>query len=706
MIGIAARRLPRLLGAILAASLALSCSDAGLDDTTAQDNSLSGRAGGEAATFANGGYHVCAVARRGVKCWGRNTDGQATPPAFRNLRQLSSGRIHTCALDDDGVKCWGNNADGQTRVPALRNPRHVSAGRAHTCAVDEAGVKCWGSNVDGETNVPALRNPRSVVAGYRHGCALDDDGVKCWGSNSDGQTRVPALRNPRQVTVGRAHTCALDDDGVKCWGSNTEGQSTVPPLRRPREISSSYAHTCALDDDGLKCWGSNTEGQTTVPPLRNPQQVSLGYFHTCAVDADAIACWGRSSDGQVTVPADAELVGRHACLPANRGVRCVGDNERGQLGVGSDDDRGIAITTATPVDLGPTFDSPLKVDTGRAFGCALSRGGAVKCWGYNSRGQLGLGDTRDRGIRPGEMGDNLPELRFDGQQPMSAIEVGATHSCALSREGEIFCWGAGSAGQLGTEATEDVGTASGPTRPRLKAGLVFRGLALGRSHTCGLTTEGAVYCFGSNDAGQLGLGRPGSIGDRPGTMGDAMEPVKLGDGFRAKTIASGDRHVCALSDAGQVKCWGAGAGGELGLEDARDRGTSADELGAALPELDLGHGQRVQSLHCGARHCCARMVQNTMKCWGDNSEGQLGLGDVAARGKTPGSMGDSLLFVLTPPHEAVLSIELDADRTCARTTSGLRCWGRNRAGELGYGDRQARGGTLTTVPRLLSPLGI
>ena len=95
-----------------------------------------------------------------------------------------------------------------------------------------------------------------------------------------------------------------------------------------------------------------------------------------------------------------------------------------------------------------------------------------------------------------------------------------------------------------------------------------------------------------------------------------------------------------------------------------------------------------------------------MKCWGDNADGQLGLGDVTSRGASPGSMGDDLPFVLTPPHERVVRIEAVADRTCARTDSGLRCWGRNRAGELGYGDQAIRGGSLTTVPRALAPLGI
>jgi alpha-tubulin suppressor-like RCC1 family protein len=188
-------------------------------------------------------------------------------------------------------------------------------------------------------------------------------------------------------------------------------------------------------------------------------------------------------------------------------------------------------------------------------------------------------------------------------------------------------------------------------------------------------------------------------------MGDAMQAVQLGD-FRVKSISSGDRHVCALSENGRVKCWGAGDAGQLGLGDTRSRGTSPDDMGAALPAVDLGHGQVAVDLDCGSNHCCARMVQNTMKCWGDNSQGQLGYGDLVSRGTDAGSTGDNLPFVPTLPHERVLSLLVDGDRTCARTDSGLRCWGRNRSGELGYGDRDARGGTASTIPRLLAPLGI
>lgn len=702
-----------ILAAIAATGFALSCAGPQDDEAAAQADSLARSDTDGLAPFtaplAIGSMsdHSCVFARRGVVCWGRNTSGQLNVPALRRPRQLSVGTNYTCAVDDDGIKCWGNNTSGQGTVPAtLVHPRQVSAAGTHTCAIDDVGVKCWGNNTSGQTSVPPLREPTQVRAGGTHTCAVDADGVKCWGANNSGQTTVPPLRNPTQVGVGTLHTCALDADGVKCWGSNESGRSTVPPLRDPTQIAVGMSHSCAIDADGVKCWGSNASTQTTVPAMHRPTQILLGKSHSCALDDDdQIKCWGGNLLNQTKLPPELALTGRHACVVASEGLKCTGDNERGQLGMGSDKDQIVAFAATGVTDLGRSFASPSQFALGHAFGCALSSGGAVKCWGGNRHGQLGLGDTRDRGVASGEMGDALPELQFGASDPITKIAVGDDHACALSARGDVSCWGKGSTGQLGTEATDDVGTTSGPVHPHFKAGLAVRDLALGRGHTCVLSTDGDVYCFGSNSSGQLGIGRTGATGDRPDTMGEAMQPVLLGDGFRAKALASGDYHTCALSQGGAIKCWGAADAGQLGLGDTRARGVSADDMGAALPVVDLGHGQVAVELSCGSNHCCARMIQNTLKCWGGNADGQLGLGDVVTRGADPSSMGDDLPFLLTPPGERVRSIQLDADRTCARTDSGLRCWGRNAAGELGYGDRQARGATRTTVPRLLNPLG-
>jgi alpha-tubulin suppressor-like RCC1 family protein len=480
----------------------------------------------------------------------------------------------------------------------------------------------------------------------------------------------------------------------------------MPALRHPVQVSAGLGGPiCALDDDGVHCWGRDYDGKTNVPPLRQPTQVGAGMEHVCALDQDGVHCWGYNGQDQINVPQGLDFIGRHACLLADGRVRCVGQNQLGQLGVGNADESVRPIAMAPATDLGQAFGSVAELAVGHGFSCALGDSGSVKCWGRNTVGQLGLGDTRDRGTSKGDMGDALPRLVF-GDSPMTKLDVGQDHACALSPTDEVFCWGDGSSGQLGTEAAQSVGTTGGPVRAHLKTGLVVRDLALGQAHSCLLTAEGQVYCFGKNDGGQLGLGRSGNIGDRPETLGEAMQPVALGAQFSVTSIASGANHVCALSRAGTVKCWGANDVGQLGLGDTRSRGTVPSEMGDALPTVDLGHGQVAIDLDCGFNHCCVRTIQNTMMCWGDNGAGQLGLGDEVTRGATPSSMGDALPFVMTPPGERVLSMRLYGYRTCARTDSGLRCWGRNSGGELGYGDQDDRGGSPSTIPRLLPSLGI
>jgi alpha-tubulin suppressor-like RCC1 family protein len=472
-------------------------------------------------------------------------------------------------------------------------------------------------------------------------------------------------------------------------------------------ISTGGDHSCALDDDGVHCWGDDRFGQTNVPSLHHPAQLDAGEHHTCAFDDDGVHCWGSNSVGQTTVPPELELLGRHACAVVGGQVRCVGHNELGQLGVGHDEDVSVAVVKTRPSDLGNAFEPVEEVELGRSFSCALNTRGAVKCWGRNVSGQLGLGDTHNRGAAVDDMGDRLPALVFgESRAPMAKLGLGEDHACALSKANELYCWGKGSSGALGTEATQDVGTTGGAAKVHLRQDLVVSELALGEAHTCLLSVDGTVYCFGRNDVGQLGLGHANNVGDAPGSLGEAMQPVQLGAGFSVQTIASGRHHVCALSRAGAVKCWGANDVGELGLGDTRARGTSASDMGDALRPVDFGHGQVVVGLDCGLRHCCVRTIQNTIKCWGDNSKGQLGLGDRLPRGTTSSSMGDALPFVMTPAAEAVVSIRLDGDRTCARTHTGLRCWGRNGGGELGLGDQEDRGGSPQTIPRLLSPLGI
>eukprot|EP00961_Rhodomonas_salina_P233191 3151278-Rhodomonas_salina.2 len=122
--------------------------------------------------------------------------------------------------------------------------------------------------------------------------------------------------------------------------------------------------------------------------------------------------------------------------------------------------------------------------------------------------------------------------------------------------------------------------------------------------SCVLLETGAVKCWGQNVWGQLGLGDTHDRGDNPGEVGDALPAVELGTGRTAVSVAGGSVS-CAILDDGSLKCWGKNEYGQLGLGDLNHRGDGAGEMGDALPAIDLGSGLTVASVSAGAYHTCA-----------------------------------------------------------------------------------------------------
>ena len=238
------------------------------------------------------------------------------------------------------------------------------------------------------------------------------------------------------------------------------------------------------------------------------------------------------------------------------------------------------------------FETSITIPTtaGFAHSCFMSDNGSVKCWGKNNLGQLGLGDTSNRGDNSSEMGDNL-----------TAIDLGS-----------------------GRTATA---------------------IAAGNHHTCAILDNATIKCWGSNASGQLGLGNTSNRGDNSSEMGDNLPSVDLGSGRTAKAIATGDSHTCAILDNASIKCWGSNASGQLGLGDDDNRGTESGEMGDSLTAVDLGSGITAKVIVAGGSHTCAILDNSSIKCWGANATGQLGLGNNDNRGDGSGEMGDILTAV-------------------------------------------------------------
>jgi alpha-tubulin suppressor-like RCC1 family protein len=278
--------------------------------------------------------------------------------------------------------------------------------------------------------------------------------------------------------------------------------------------------------------------------------------------------------------------------------------------------------------------------------CAVA-GGGIQCWGAGDLGQLGDGVGNS----------SFSPVQVSGSKELTgwnAVSAGFGHTCALGN-GDVFCWGSNDSGQVGNGSTMD---ALVPQQVSLSR--PARAIAAGGSHTCAITDGGGTWCWGANTDGQLGNN----------STTDSRTPVQVaGLPGQAGAIAAGDNHTCALLDDGSVWCWGHNSSGQLG------DGTTTDSL---VPVQVSGLSAR--AVATGSAHTCAigdgaLTGEGSVWCWGSNADGQLG----------NNSSADSSRPV------AVQNLSADAqvvatgwEHTCALVSGGsIWCWGDNSGGQLG-----------------------
>ena len=703
----------------------------GDNETPAEIPPLSLGAGRTATAITGGGDHFCAILDNGtVKCWGSggsaalgygntNTIGDNETPAAvgtvdlgagRTATAISAGTLHTCAVLDNGaLRCWGHNTSGQLGVTGVgpylgdnetpgsvppvdlgagRTAVAVSAGEKATCAIlDNGALRCWGWNESGKlgtgngnsvtipssvppVNLGAGRTAISVSQGPVHTCAVLDNGtVKCWGSSEWGELGYgntpmyggPYVLDPSTVgtvdvgaglrtvaiTTGSYFTCALLDNGrVRCWGQDFEGRLGY-----------------ALGPPGIF---GNIIGDDEPPASKGPVdfgsnpgavEAAAGGAHTCALrDGGSVSCWGSGASGQLGYGStsnigDDENVGsagpvslgsnavevvtgtNHSCaLLGDGSVRCWGLNSSGQLGIGNTNTIGDNETpTATSaVNLGGT--SAVQIAAGANHTCAVLADGTARCWGLNGNGQLGLGNTNNVGDDEAPSAVSAVSL---GQSALS-ISPGGSHTCARLADGSLRCWGSGLNGRLGYATTTTIGDNESPSGAVSVGGSAL-GIAAAGSHTCTLLAVGSVRCWGLASSGQLGYGNTTSIGDNETPA--AAGPVGLGLETSARAVAAGDKHSCAIVVAGSVRCWGLNGNGQLGLGNTSNLGDN--ELPTTVTSVDLGFGRSGAKVSAGTAHTCATLDDGSVRCWGLNSSGQLGIGNTNTIGdnETPGTVG-------------------------------------------------------------------
>lgn len=632
-----------------------------------------------------GGSGTCAVSNGAAWCWGAGTLGQlgngTTDDSNLPVQvamvgpviALSAGPVHRCAVRGSGsgtVSCWGVNLYGQlgngtntasnlpVTVTGITNAVDVGAGQGHSCALLDTGiVRCWGGNDFGQlgngtavpSNVPVtvtgLANVVALSVGHHHNCALIAGGeIRCWGNGGSGRlgdgnadseaVPVATLAPPgaNAVSAGQEHSCALYPAGnMLCWGDNSYGQlgdgsgsdMALTPVavihmgqyERAIAISAGSLNTCAMEADGSTwCWGDGTAlgSNTTLVQTSTPQHVtglsvgvSAGGDHTCAVGwSGQVSCWGlhvnsrlgQDHGGVGGLPAvvtglwrasEVAASNSHSCArDLEYRVWCWGENGWGQGGTGSIEP--FALTTAVQV---VGLEQVAQISVGGLHSCAVMGDTTVKCWGRNFEGQLGVAN----------LNYTATPVTVTGLSNVAEVAAGGSHTCARRYNGTIACWGLGIEGQLGQWATES----SNVPVEVVDINNAAR-IAAGEMHTCAVLIDLTVRCWGMGAAGQLGHG----------FNARASRPEAVLGLDNAIGIAAGAQHSCALTNLSGIVCWGRGDFGQLGNLNTQNFNT---------PQAVFGLTSATSDLEAGAHHTCVLVQGQTIRCWGNNLRGQLGI---------------------------------------------------------------------------------
>lgn len=378
----------------------------------------------------------------------------------------------------------------------------------------------------------------------------------------------------------------------------------------------------------------------------------------------------------------------HVCaLFSNGTIKCWGYNGEGQLGYGDVTARGMSASTMgtnlATVDLG-TGITATKVVAGEFFTCALLNTKQVKCWGQNHRGQLGSGSSTNIGNAPGQMGNHLAVVSIGSDRSAVDLVAGHSHACVLLDTNAVKCWGIEFANGT-TDIIGDTASEMGDALLPLDLGTTYtvKQVVAGGNQSCVLLSNGGVKCWGINEGGNLGIGSTTDVGGAE-AMGSQLAGVFLGTGRYATQLAMGNRHVCALLDDSTMKCWGYNDVGQLGMGNTANLGDSVAELGDNMPTVNVGTNRSVKKIYAGFSNTCALLDTGAMKCWGNNERGGLADGTTTNKGDAENEMGDNLATLNFGGSLVVKQFVILGHDFCALfTTGGIKCWGRNASGEAG-----------------------
>ncbi|WP_413559941.1 Ig-like domain-containing protein [Bdellovibrio sp. HCB209] len=534
---------------------------------------------------------------------------------------------------DTPVARFTKNYQSRVLISDVTNPSHaeilqMSGRRRNRCAIYTGGVlKCWGYNISSSL------------------------GVGSTAANITTPTVVASADTYQNVSTGEFHTCAVTTTGnLQCWGSqsnyrigdNVWGSYRTTPVNIGTgfsSVSTGYNYSCGIKSGQVYCWGVDVANATTTyhttPTLINPggsdpfTSVAMGFDSACALNSvGAVYCWGGNSYGQ------------------------LGQNTTGTTKV------------TTPVAT-PTATNVTKIEinwtaSGHTHACVLNTSNEIYCWGNNQYGYVGDG-TQINKIAP---------TLISGSDSYTDISVGAQSSCGITSTSTVNCWGANSWIAGGANVT--VGWLLGMGNANLGAMALtptpisdtstYSSIAAGET-TCGVLTNGRVKCWGEYEY----------LGSGDNTEYTRFAPSDADMGQKYKYVSMGG-FGCGITIDDQLKCWG------KNVDDSGTYYSIGDDTKLFRPSpVMLDRGQTYSKVAVGKFHACAITTDRTLKCWGNNANGQLGTG-------LSGASYDKITPTIIDGSNQYIDVTAGNSHTCAiTTTNDLKCWGASGSGQAGVG---------------------
>ena len=416
------------------------------------------------------------------------------------------------------------------------------------------------------------------------------------------------------------------------------------------EIASANGHSCARYTDGsLYCWGANDKGQ-----LGQGHLVDVGGATRAIGPTDPHISFSGKTTLQPEPVSRLALGGDTSCaLSGTSQLRCWGANDKGQLGLGDVTNRGGApneISALEPLSLPLGAIVDVGISTGHS--CVVIANLGAYCWGGAAQCQLGY-STADTalGDAPGELSSNLTQTALSTKP--SLLFVGPSYT-GYSDLWNIFGTGTSQSFCLGN----GVNLSSRCAAPGVVQTPIYTSsneiveIESGAGYWCWLSKAGILKCTGDNTYGQVDSGPYGYFGATGETLSTAPAPVLVQaseSGVEIVSISAGDTHACALISDGSVRCWGDNRTGQLGIGSLSPTMTKTNQsFSGVYTPVDLGTPASIVQLSSGKDFNCALFSNHRVKCWGQNNRGQLGLGDTQSRGGNAADMGVALPYVPLP----------------------------------------------------------